>query len=197
MDLEWTGRVRSGVEDVKGTRRYGRFMGERSWPQAPGRGWSTPEPAPLVVSACLLGVACNHQARASTSAAVVALGRERRLIPVCPEVAGGLPTPRPAAEIQPSGRVRTAAGDDVTDAYERGAAQAVKLAAASRAAGAVLKARSPSCGCHEVYDGSFTRTRVPGQGVTARALSEAGVPVWSEEDVAAGGVDLSGEQGER
>ena len=172
-------------------------MGERSWPPAPGRGCSTPEPAPLVVSACLLGVACNHQGRASTSAAVVALGRERRLIPVCPEVAGGLPTPRPAAEIQASGRVRTAAGDDVTDAYERGAAQAVKLAAASRAAGAVLKARSPSCGCHEVYDGSFTGTRVPGQGVTARALREAGVPVWSEEDVAAGGLDLSGARGER
>lgn len=174
-------------------------MGERSWPQAPGRGWSSPGPAPLVVSACLLGVACNHEGRPNTSAAVVALGRDRRLIPVCPEVAGGLPTPRPAAEIQPSGRVCTAAGDDVTDAYERGAAQAVKLAAASGAAGAVLKARSPSCGCHEVYDGSFTRTRVPGEGVTARALREAGVPVWSEEDVAAGGLersDLSGEQGD-
>lgn len=171
-------------------------MGERSWPQAPGRGWSSTGQAPLVVSACLLGVACNHQGRASTSAAVVALGRERRLIPVCPEAAGGLPTPRPAAEIQPSGRVCTAAGDDATDAYERGAAQAVKLAVASRAAGAVLKARSPSCGCHEVYDGSFTRTRVPGEGVTARALREIGVPVWSEEDVVAGRLDLPAEQGE-
>jgi uncharacterized protein YbbK (DUF523 family) len=56
----------------------------------------------------------------------------------------------------------------VTDAYERGAAQAVRVAAASGAAGAVLKARSPSCGCHEVYDGTFSRTRVPGEGVTAR-----------------------------
>ena len=138
------------------------------------------------MSACLLGVACNHLGRSNTSSAVVNLGRDRRLIPVCPESAGGLPTPRPAAEIGPSGRVQTATGDDVTDAYERGAAQAVRLAAAAGAGGAVLKARSPSCGCHEVYDGTFSRTRVPGEGVTARALRVAGVPVWSEEDVEAG-----------
>ncbi len=149
------------------------------------------------MSACLLGVCCNHEGRSNTSAAVVALGRDRRLIPVCPETVGGLPTPRPAAEIQPSGRVCTAAGADVTDAYERGAAQAVRLAAATGAAGAVLKARSPSCGCHEVYDGTFTRTRVPGEGVTARALRTAGVPVWSEEDVAAGALDLRDEHSER
>lgn len=142
--------------------------------------------SPLIVSACLLGVACNHLGRSNPSSAVVQLGRDRRLIPVCPETAGGLPTPRPAAEITPSGRVQTAAGDDVTKAYERGAAQAVRLAAAAGAGGAVLKARSPSCGCHEVYDGSFSRTRVAGEGVTARALREAGVPVCSEEDVEAG-----------
>ena len=161
-------------------------MGERSAISAPTEGWSPRSRSPLIVSACLLGVACNHLGRSSTSSAVVQLGRDRRLIPVCPETAGGLPTPRPAAEIGPSGRVRTAAGDDVTDAYERGAAQAVRLAAAAGAGGAVLKARSPSCGCHEVYDGTFSRTRVPGEGVTARALRAAGVPVWSEEDVEAG-----------
>ena len=146
-------------------------MGERSWPPAASEGWSPTDRRPLLVSACLLGVACNHRGGASPSPEVIALGRDRRLIPVCPETAGGLPTPRAAAEIQPSGRVVTAAGDDVTDAYERGAA------------GAVLKARSPSCGCHEVYDRTYSRTRVPGEGVTARALSAAGVPVWSEEDV--------------
>lgn len=158
-------------------------MGERSWPPRSNEGWSPPAEPPLIVSACLLGVACNHVGAASTSEAVVALGRDRRLVPVCPETAGGLPTPRPAAEIQPSGRVRTAAGEDVTDAYERGAAHAVRLAASVGAAGAVLKARSPSCGCHQVYDGSFSRTRIPGEGVTARALRAAGVPVWDEEDV--------------
>ena len=172
-------------------------MSERSWPPTPGEGWSDLKLPPLIVSACLLGVACNHRGQASTSAAVVDLRRDRRLIPVCPETAGGLPTPRSAAEVQPSGRVRTAAGEDVTDAYDRGAAQAVRLAAAAGVAGAVLKARSPSCGCHEVYDGSFTRTRVEGEGVTARALRAAGVPVWSEEDVEAGALDRLDTDAER
>ncbi len=135
------------------------------------------------MSSCLLGVACNHVGQASRSEAVVALGRDHRLIPVCPEVAGGLPTPRPAAERQPDGSVRTAAGDDVTDAYRRGAAQAVALAKAGGVERAVLKARSPSCGCREIYDGSFTRRRVPGSGVTAEALRAAGVEVVSDEEV--------------
>jgi uncharacterized protein YbbK (DUF523 family) len=128
-------------------------------------------------------VACNHQGHASTSPAVLALGRDRRLIPVCPESVGGLPTPRPAAEIQPDGRVVTAAGDDVTDAYSRGARHTVALALATNPEAAILKARSPSCGCHEIYDGTFTRTRTPGEGVTAQALRAAGIPVHSEEDV--------------
>jgi uncharacterized protein YbbK (DUF523 family) len=135
------------------------------------------------VSACLLGVACNHKGRASTSETVVALGRTRHLIPVCPETAGGLPTPRPEAEIGQDGRVRTASGEDVTEAYERGAAHTLAVARAAGASEAILKARSPSCGCHEIYDGTFTRRRVRGEGVTARALREAGITVRSEEDL--------------
>ena len=153
-----------------------------------------PEPKPaLLVSACLLGVRCNHQGEASPSADVVALGESYRLVPICPETVGGLPTPRPAAEIQPDGSVRTAAGVDVDDAYRRGAEAAVALAAAVGATEAVLKARSPSCGCDEVYDGSFSRVRVVGRGVTAAALVAAGVAVRSEEHAAsaaaAGSVD--------
>lgn len=119
--------------------------------------------------------------------AVLGLGATRRLVPVCPETAGGLPTPRVAAERSAvDGRVRTDIGEDVTDAYERGARQAVALALATGATAAVLKARSPSCGCHEIYDGTFTRTRVAGEGVTAEALRRAGLVVLSEEDVADG-----------
>ena len=105
-------------------------------------------------------------------------------MPVCPETAGGLPTPaagrgalgvrRPGAHV---------VGADVTDAYERGADHAVRLARATGATGAVLKARSPSCGCHEVYDGSFTRTRVAGEGVTAERLRLEGLEVRSEEEL--------------
>ena len=166
-------------------RRYGRFMGERSRHSPAREGWWPLTRQTLIVSACLLGVECNHKGRASTSETVVALGRTSRLIPVCPETAGGLPTPRPPAELGEDGRVRTQAGEDVTEAYASGAAHTLAVARAAGAAGAILKARSPSCGCHEVYDGTFSRRRVPGEGVTARALREAGIEVRSEEDVAA------------
>ena len=126
---------------------------------------------------------CNHRGDASPSAAVAALGKQYRLIPICPETAGGLATPRPAAEMQPDGSVRTEAGDDVTGAYRRGADATVALARVVGATEAVLKARSPSCGCHHVYDGTFTRTLTDGEGVTAAALRAAGVNVRSEEDL--------------
>jgi len=80
--------------------------------------------------------------------------------------------------------VRTAGGEDVTAAYQRGAATAVSLARQMGVSEAVLKARSPSCGCHHVYDGTFSGTTVAGEGITARALLQAGVSVRSEEDLA-------------
>ena len=137
----------------------------------------------VLVSACLLGVRCNHEGHANTSDAVIALRATHRVVPVCPESAGGLPTPRPAAELGSDGRVRTQDGTDVTEWFERGAAHAVRVAEAVGATRAVLKARSPSCGCHEVYDGTFTRVRVPVEGVTAAALRRAGLDVQSEEDL--------------
>jgi uncharacterized protein YbbK (DUF523 family) len=145
----------------------------------------------LLVSACLLGVPCTHDGRGRTADAVVALGRPEgaglRLVPVCPETAGGLPTPRPAAErSEVDGRVRTADGTDVTAAYDRGAQHAVAVALAANATVAVLKARSPSCGCREVYDGTHSRRLVAGEGVTAEALRAAGVVVVSDEELAGG-----------
>ncbi len=141
----------------------------------------TERPA-LLVSACLLGVPCNQEGRHSRRAAVEALEGEYRLVPVCPEVCGGLSTPRVAAERR-GDRVVTGGGDDVTDAYARGAAVAVDLARAVGARRAVLKARSPSCGSSEVYDGTFSRTLRAGEGTTAEALRAAGVEVCSEEDL--------------
>lgn len=146
---------------------------------------NAPRPA-ILVSACLLGVRCNHAGGASPRPAVARLGEDAELVPVCPEVAGGLSVPRPAAELQPDGRVRAQGGEDVTEAYRRGAAAAVAAARAFGADRAVLKARSPSCGCGEVYDGSFTRTLVAGDGLTARALREAGLEVCSDEDLEGG-----------
>jgi uncharacterized protein YbbK (DUF523 family) len=151
-----------------------------------------PERPAVLVSACLLGTCCNHQGEASRRPSVVALRETHRLVPVCPEVAGGLTTPRPAAEIVGGdgdavlagrARVRTASGADVTGAYRRGADQAVALALAAGARRAVLKARSPSCGSRRIYDGTFTRTQRDGPGVTAAALRRAGVEVVSEEEL--------------
>ena len=137
----------------------------------------------ILVSACLLGVRCNHVGSTNTSDAVIALGERAHLVPVCPEVAGGLSTPRPAAEVQPDGRVVNEAGDDVTAAYERGAAHALRVAQTTGATEAVLKARSPSCGCHQIYDGTFSGTRVGGEGVAAEALRAAGLEVLNEDEV--------------
>ena len=142
-----------------------------------------PEDRPaLLVSACLLGTRCNHEAGHSRRAAVEELAGTHRLVPICPEVCGGLSTPRPAAE-RVGGRVLNVEGEDVTAAYERGARAAVELAVAVGARRAILKARSPSCGAHEIYDGSFARTLHAGEGVTAEALRRAGVEVLSEEDL--------------
>lgn len=148
---------------------------------------------PLLVSACLLGVACNHEGRGSRRAVVEELGRRYRLIPVCPEVLGGLTTPRPAAELQGGdgeavgrgeARVTNVEGEDVTLAYRRGAEAAVAVARAVGAEWAVLKARSPSCGASGVYDGTFSRRLVPGAGVAAAALRAAGLEVCSDEEAA-------------
>lgn len=169
------GRPDTVLQMADGTRRA-----------SPDRG-SPPGPRPrLLVSACLLGDPCNYRGAASPRRAVADLGERFDLVPVCPEVAGGLPVPRPAAEIGPDGRVRTLDGHDVTAAFVTGAEAAVDLARATGASGAVLKARSPSCGCVEVYDGTFTGTLVPGEGFTAAALRRAGLPVVSEDDVADG-----------
>jgi uncharacterized protein YbbK (DUF523 family) len=151
---------------------------------------------PLVISACLLGVACNHEGRGSPRAVVDELARRYRLVQVCPEVLGGLPTPRAAAELTGGdgadvlagtgdARVVNIDGHDVTAAYRRGAEAAVSVAVAVGARRAVLKARSPSCGSAAVYDGTFSRRLVPGRGVTAAALAAAGLEVGSEEDAAA------------
>ena len=108
------------------------------------------------------------------------LADEFRVVPVCPESMGGLPTPRPAAQRAHDGTVVTVEGTEVTAAYQRGARATVELARVTGARAAVLKARSPSCGCHQIYDGDVL---VDGDGVTAEALRAVGVELRSEEDL--------------
>ena len=139
---------------------------------------------PMLISACLMGIECRYDGCGQALPELDALMTLCQLIPVCPEQLGGLPTPRTPSERR-CGRVVTRDGADVTDAFRRGAAQACRIARLYGVRLALLKARSPSCGHGEIYDGSFTGRRVPGSGVTAEALAAMGVAVYSEADTEA------------
>ena len=135
----------------------------------------------LLISACLLGVRCRYDGGSKPQPGVEALAEQYRLIPVCPEQLGGLPTPRSPSERQ-GDRVVSRQGRDVTAEYRRGAEEALRLLDFFHAEGAVLKERSPSCGKGVIYDGSFSGKLIPGEGVTARLLRENGVEVRGEMD---------------
>jgi uncharacterized protein YbbK (DUF523 family) len=148
----------------------------------------------ILVSACLLGEKVRyHGGDARCASAILARWQdEGRLVPFCPEVAGGLPVPRPAAEIVDA-RILTREGSDVTAYFLEGAHEAAALAAREGIRVAVLKEGSPSCGSGFVYDGNFTGARRPGRGVTTALLEEQGLRVFAEhqlEEAAAWLADL-------
>ena len=130
----------------------------------------------ILVSACLLGLLCRYDGRASRNEAVAALGTEHTLIPFCPEIYGGLPTPREPAEIR-DGRVVTCSGRDVTACYQKGAAEALRLVKSLHCRCAVLQDRSPSCGCGVIHDGTFGGGLTEGDGVTTALLKQNGIRV--------------------
>ncbi len=134
----------------------------------------------ILVSGCLLGICCRYDGNSKCNERVLRLSEKHELIPVCPEQLGGLPTPRPPAEIR-KGRVINRLGQDVTAQYEKGAAETLRLYELLHCDCALLKARSPSCGAEAVYDGSFSGTVIRGQGVTAKLLSQNQITVLSEE----------------
>ena len=136
----------------------------------------------LLVSACLLGEPCRWDGGDNRCEAVLALAEKYTLLPFCPEQAGGLTTPRLPCEKRRE-RVLDREGNDRTVAFLRGAEAAVAAAKDAGAVGAVLKERSPSCGSGRIYDGSFSRILVDGDGVTAAALKTAGLPVYGESEV--------------
>ena len=108
---------------------------------------------------------------------------EGRLVPVCPEVFGGLPTPRPDSQRRDGG-VFTGAGADVTEEYRKGAEEAQRVAIAEDVVFCIMKADSPSCGSKNIYDGTFSDTKVPGQGLAVEFLRNAGFTVFDETDIA-------------
>ncbi len=133
-------------------------------------------------SACLLGINCRYDGVEKSNQKVLDLAKKEILIPICPEQLGGLSTPREPAE-QQGEKVVTKTGKDVTDNFVKGAQQALILAKIYNVKEAILKQKSPSCGCGKIYDGTFRKKLIKGDGVTTALLKKSGISVISEEDL--------------
>lgn len=136
----------------------------------------------IIVSACLLGNNCKYNGGNNRCPKVIDFVKGHEVISVCPEQMGGLTTPRLPAEIC-NGKVVNTEGISVDAAFRNGAEQALKLAKEAGATLAILQPRSPSCGCKQVYDGTFSRKLIPGKGVFAQLLSDNGIRTIEPEDI--------------
>lgn len=140
----------------------------------------------ILVSACLYGgkiVRYDGGDTTETNPVFLKWKEEGRLVPICPEVFGGLPIPRPDSQ-RIGDKVKTGAGKDVTAEYTKGAKEALRLAKENDVAFAIMKQDSPSCGSKFIYDGTFTDTKKEGQGLAVEYLRNAGFTVFGEEDIA-------------
>ena len=139
----------------------------------------------IFVSACLLGENCKYNGGNNDNQAVRDYVADREYLAFCPEMAAGLSCPRSPCEILGQ-RVINKLGQDVTAEFCAGAELAAGLCGEKGVKLAILKEGSPSCGVHEIYDGSHTHRRIPGQGLTAQRLLALGIKCLSEEDIANG-----------
>lgn len=137
----------------------------------------------ILVSACLLGVHCRYDGKDNGTEQVTGLAKDHILIPACAEQLGGLPTPRLPVEWS-GGRAVNCQGEDCTAAFRKGAEEVLHMAQICGCELAILKARSPSCGNRQIYDGQFQKNLIQGMGATARLLSENGIPVINETEAA-------------
>lgn len=133
-------------------------------------------------SACLLSIKCRYDGKSKSNEKVIKLLKKEVLIPVCPEQLGGLTTPREPTE-QRNKKVFTKSGKDVSKNFIEGARQVLKIAELYGIRKAVLKQKSPSCGCGKIYDGTFSGKVIKGDGVTAALLKKSGIKIISEEDL--------------
>ena len=138
----------------------------------------------ILISGCLLGLSCRYDGNSKglDKALIEKLKSRHNLIPACPEQLGGLPTPRNPSERIGEG-IFMDNGSDVSARYRLGAEQALYLAKLFGCEAAILKERSPSCGCGEIYDGTFSGTLTAGDGVTAELFKANGIPVYGESRV--------------
>ena len=136
----------------------------------------------ILVSACLLGEPCRYDGKSKPCERVIALKNTYNLIPICPEVMGGLPTPRTPSEICGE-RVLMKDGRDVTENYNRGAQKALEIARQNACTVAILKEKSPSCGSGLIHNGLFDGGFVDGDGITTRLLKNEGIRVLGESEI--------------
>ena len=136
----------------------------------------------ILVSACLLGIDCKYSGGNNLNEKVLEYIKDYEVIPVCPEIMGGLSTPRPPSE-RIGDKVLNNQGTNVTNEYTKGALETLKLAKLFNVKKALLKAKSPSCGKGKIYDGAFTSTLIEGNGVTVDLLESNGIEVISEQDL--------------
>lgn len=136
----------------------------------------------FLCSACLLGIKCRYDGKSRPNKKILKLAKREILIPICPEQLGGLSTPRERAE-KKGKKIITESGKDLTKNFKKGAKEVLKLAKIFGAQKAILKQKSPSCGCGLIYDGSFSGKLIEGDGVCASLLKKAGIKVVSENDL--------------
>ena len=142
----------------------------------------------ILISACLLGEKVKYDGgdNALHVETIEAWKNEGLLVPLCPEVLGGLSIPRiPSEVVFGQQRVINALGEDVTEAFDKGAKETLRIAQQEGVVMAILKARSPSCGKSVIYDGTFSGTKVSDSGITCKLLQEQGIAVFSEEELEA------------
>ena len=130
----------------------------------------------ILVSACLLGVNCKYNGGNNASEEVDEFLKDYEIIPICPEIMGGLTTPRVAAE-QKGDKVITKEGKDVTEQYKKGAEECLFLAKKYDVKKSLLKLKSPSCGVGQIYDGTFSHTLINKNGITAQLFLENGIEI--------------------
>ncbi len=133
----------------------------------------------ILVSACLLGYNCKYNGGNNLISGIEELKKAHNVIPICPEELGGLACPREPSEIK-AGRVFSRTGKDVTKEFLKGATAALETANNKGATAAVLKARSPSCGYGEIYDGTFSGTVIKGNGIATKLLLKNGIKIYNE-----------------
>ncbi len=135
----------------------------------------------IMVSACLLGVNCKYNGKNNYHEELIEYLKDKAVIPICPEIYGGLPTPRVPSEILGK-KVLNKEGLDVTDNFRRGAEESLKLAKKFNVKKAILKAKSPSCGFGNIYDGTFSDHLIPGNGITAELFKQNGIEILTENN---------------